>query len=106
MLNTECNWGPSLQVFFYFSGHGGNKGSDTIMYGDDGTAVSFYQLFHTQVASKGCPVIAVLDCCRDNAATPQDVLVSVCSCAYFRLLSFLQYMVVLLGFPLSLPFRV
>ena len=94
-------------MFFYFSGHGGNKGLDTqIMYGNDGTAVSFYQLFHKEVASKGCPIIAVLDCCRDTAATPQDVLVSVCSCAYFRLLSFLQYMVVLLGFPLSLPFRV
>lgn len=72
---------PCLQVFFYFSGHGGNLRSDTqIMYGNDGTAVSFYELFYKEVASKGCPVIAVLDCCRDIAKDPVDILVSVCSC--------------------------
>lgn len=76
----SCDPTTSIQVFFYFSGHGATVGMDTVMYGDDGKAVSFYGLFHKEVTSKGAPVIAVLDCCRDTpgwAAHPSEVLVSV-----------------------------
>jgi hypothetical protein len=73
-----------MQVFFYFSGHGANVGLDTqCMYSNDGKAVSFYQLFHREVASKGAPVIAVLNCCRDApswTANPTEVIKSVRAC--------------------------
>lgn len=71
-----------MQVFFYFSGHGANVGQYTqILYGNDGKGVSFYQLFHKEVTSKGCPVIAVLDCCRNTSTVdPSKIITSVCLC--------------------------
>lgn len=60
-----------MQVFFYFCGHGATIGQDTVMVGDDGRdTVSFYSLFHTEVACTGAITVAVLNCCRST--TPSE----------------------------------
>ena len=65
-----------MQVFFYFAGHGARIRQDCGMFGVDGKVLLLNDFFHRYITSKGGPVIAILDCCRD---IPEDGVQGTCA---------------------------
>lgn len=107
MRRTSSVCTRTVQIFFYFSGHGASHSGDSqLLVGSDGKCVSFLKVFHQLVTCnpqlKRASIVAVLDCCRNalqgdsgsqgehhntqNTPVRPSSIVYACRCHYWILL--------------------